>query len=110
MLSLVLALLLSAPPDPVTVDLQTLHQTVVADQAAGKLPSGFSFLNILPYVTNAEAKYATGTKSGKNLARSYMLGLKSQLPFVFQYTPLMTAADKALLTAQVDQVLVDLGP
>lgn len=67
-------------------------------------------LNILVYVDHAIFWYSQGTRTGKAMARSYMLPLKGFLPILFKHAPLLTAADKALLTAEVNQVLVDLGP
>lgn len=110
MLTLLLSLAFLVSPDPTLTDLQTLHQTVVADQAAGKLPAPPHFNDILPFITNAQAKYATGTRSSKSIAKSYMLSLKMYLPFVFQVSPTLTAADKALLVSEVNQILADMGP
>lgn len=111
MLTLMLALALSAPADPTLADLQALRQTVVDDMAAGKIPaSNRSLLNILVYVDQAIFWYSKGTGTGTAVARGYMRSMKIFLPILFKYAPLLTAADQAVLVSQVNQVLVDLGP
>jgi hypothetical protein len=110
MLTLIVAIALSVPPDPVAVDLQDLKGTVLADIAIGKPTGPTNLVYILPYVYEAIIWNNIGGKLGRLGVLSNMMRMKSLLPFVFTFCPALTAADKALLVAKVDQVLADLGP